>query len=120
MKGYMTGFELSKMRQDEDNVDYRALPAAVAQQVCKQVDKAFKAYFAECKEGLKPELPKYLDKVKGRNKLSFTKNSISMPNLENGIIKFYKLDITFKLPEYIDWESVQQIDIRNCLQITCA
>ena len=43
-----------------------------------------------------------------------------MPNLENGIIKFYKLDITFKLPEYIDWESVQQIDIRNCLQITCA
>ena len=111
MKGYMTGFELSKMLQDEDNVDYRALPAAAAQQVCKQVDKAFKAYFAACKEGLTPELPKYLDKVKGRNKLSFAKNGILKNNLKNGFITLVKLGITFKLPEYIDCESVQQIDI---------
>ena len=39
MKGYMNGFELSKMFQDEDNVDYRALPAAATQQVCKQLTK---------------------------------------------------------------------------------
>lgn len=111
LKGFLTDFELSKKLQDEDNSDYRALPSAVSQQVCKQVYLAYKSFFSLFKKGMKPKLPKYLDKEKGRNKLSFTKNAFSRSKLKLGIIKFIKLDCTFKLPEYIEPESVQQIDI---------
>lgn len=111
LKGFLTNFELSEKLQDEDNPDYRALPVAVSQQVCKQVYLAYKSFFSLFKKGLKPKLPKYLDKEKGRNKLSFTKNAFSQSKLKSGIIKFIKFDLTFKLPEYIKPESVQQIDI---------
>ena len=110
LKGFLTNFELSKKLQDEDNPDYRALPSAVSQQVCKQVYLAYKSFFSLFKKGLKPKLPKYLDKEKGRNKLSFPKNAISR-TIKNGVIKLTGLDCTFKLPEYIEPESVQQIDI---------
>ena len=111
LKGFLTDFELSKKLQDEDNPDYRALPSAVSQQVCKQVYLAYKSFFSLFEKGMKPKLPKYLDKEKGRNKLSFTKNAFSQSKLKSGIIKFIKFDCSFKLPEYIDPESVQQIDI---------
>ena len=111
LKGFLTNFELSKNLQDEDNPDYRALPSAVSQQVCKQVYLTYKSFFSLFKKGMKPKLPKYLDKEKGRNKLSFTKNAFSQTKLKSGIIKFIKFDCTFKLPEYIEPESVQQIDI---------
>lgn len=110
LKGFLTNFELSKKLQDEDNPDYRALPSAVSQQVCKQVYLAYKSFFSLFKKGMKPKLPKYLDKEKGRNRLSFTKNAISR-TIKNGVIKLTGLNCTFKLPEYIEPESVQQIDI---------
>lgn len=111
LKGFLTHFELSKKLQDEDNPDYRALPSAVSQQVCKQVYLTYKSFFSLFKKGMRPKLPKYLDKERGRNKLSFTKNAFSQPKLKSGVIKFIKFDCTFKLPEYIEPESVQQIDI---------
>ena len=43
LKGFLTNFELSKKLQDEDNPDYRALPSAVSQQVCKQVYLTYKS-----------------------------------------------------------------------------
>lgn len=110
LKGFLTNFELSKKLQDEDNPDYRALPSAVSQQVCKQVCLNYKSFFALYKKGLKARLPNYLDKTKGRNKLSFPKNTISR-SIKNGVIKLTGLKCTFKLPEYIDYNTVQQIDI---------
>lgn len=111
LKGFLTNFELSKKLQDEDNPDYRALPSAVSQQVCKQVYTNYKSFFALHKKGLKARIPKYLDKEKGRNKLSFTKNAFSQSKLKSGIIKLSGLDCTLKLPDYIDYKTVQQIDI---------
>lgn len=110
LKGFLTNFELSKKLQDEDNPDYRGLPVAVSQQVCKQVCLNYKSFFALYKKGLKARLPNYLDKTKGRNKLSFPKNAISR-SIKNGVIKLTGLKCTFKLPEYIDYNTVQQIDI---------
>lgn len=111
LKGFLTNFELSKKLQDENNPDYRALPSAVSQQVCKQVFLVYKSFFSLFKKGMKPKLPKYLDKEKGRNKLSFPKNVFSQSKIKLGIIKLSGLNCSFKLPEYIDPKSVQQIDI---------
>lgn len=111
IKGFLTNFELSKKLQDEDNPDYRALPSAVSQQVCKQVFLVYKSFFSLFKKGLKPKLPKYLDKEKGRNKLSFAKNAFSQSKIKLGIIKLSGLNCSFKLPEYIEPKTVQQIDI---------
>ena len=111
LKGFIDNFMLSKQLQDENNPDYRALPSAVSQQICKQVYSNYKSFFSLNKKGLKARIPRYLDKTKGRNKLSFPKNVISKPNLRNGIIKLTGLKCTFKLPDYIDYKTVQQIDI---------
>ena len=111
LKGFIDNFMLSKQLQDQNNPDYRALPVAVSQQVCKQVYLNYKSFFSLNKKGLKARIPGYLDKTKGRNKLSFTKNNISKPNIRKGIIKLTGLKCTFKLPEYIDYKTVQQIDI---------
>ncbi|HZR39812.1 MAG TPA: hypothetical protein VFB12_06840 [Ktedonobacteraceae bacterium] len=70
------------MKQQEA---YKALPAKVAQQVLKQLDEAWKSYFKACeayrenpsKFRGRPRLPKYKDKVKGRNLLVYTAQAIS-------------------------------------------
>ena len=110
LKGFIGNFELSKQLQDANNPDYRALPVAVSQQVCKQVYLAYKSFFALYKKGLKARIPKYLDKAKGRNRLSFPKNAISR-TIKNGVIKLTGLNCTFTLPDYIDYKTIQQIDI---------
>ena len=109
LKGFISNFELSKQLQDEDNPDYRALPAAVSQQVCKQVYLNYSSFFSLHKKGLKARIPKYLHKTEGRNRLSFPKNTISMSKLKTGIIKLTGIAHEFKLPEYIAPDSVQQI-----------
>ena len=111
MKGFISNFDLSKKLQDENNPDYRALPAAVSQQVCKQVYLNYISFFSLHKKGLKARIPKYLHKTEGRNRLSFAKNAISMSKLKLGIIKLTGIEHEFKLPKYIIPDSVQQIDI---------
>ena len=110
LKGIIHNFKLSKQLQDVNDPDYRALPAAVAQQVCKQVYEAFKSFFNKIKKGLSAEIPRYLHKIKGRNKISFTKNNISKQYL-NGILKLTGLNCIFKIPDYIDPKTIQQVDI---------
>lgn len=110
LKGFISNFDLSKQLQDADNPDYRALPATVSQQVCKQVCEAFISFFNKIKKGLSANIPKYLHKIKGRNKLSFTKNVISKKYLD-GILKLTGLNCTFKIPEYVDPKTIQQVDI---------
>ena len=69
---YLTYNELAKILSDSNNVDYRAMPyAQSAQQVLRQVDSQYKAFFASLKtkkmQGKKVRLPKYKDKKNGRN-----------------------------------------------------
>jgi putative transposase len=73
---------------------YKALPAKVAQQVLRLLDKNWKAF----REGLaawnedpskflgRPSLPKYKDKQKGRNVLVYTIQAISKKALKRGLI----------------------------------
>lgn len=74
--------DLDKLLQS--TAEYRALPAKVAQWVLKQVDAAWKSYFAAVTErhlhpdkfNGHPKLPKYLDK-QGHNLLVYTDQAIS-------------------------------------------
>jgi putative transposase len=112
MKSFLTFVELIKMLQDSNQVDYRALPAAVAQQVCIQVCNEFISFFKKLKNGDKTaRIPKYKDKVKGRNKLSYPKNAISTKELRNGYIKLTGINTKFKIPDGIDYKDIQRVDI---------
>ncbi len=102
---------------------YKALPAKVSQQVLKQLADVWKAYFEACKAYREnptkflghPCLPKYKDKVKGRNVLTYTMQAISggqtggKKTLQRGIIKPSKLLIEVKTQQ--DPKQIDQVRI---------
>lgn len=73
----------------KNQVDYKALPAKVSQQVLKLLDKNWKSFFEATKSYQKdpskflgkPKLPKYKDKINGRNILVYTIQAISKRSL---------------------------------------
>ncbi|HLZ81802.1 MAG TPA: transposase [Ktedonobacteraceae bacterium] len=85
---------------------YKALPAKVAQQVLKQVDKVWDGYIEAMKAWRRdpskftgrPSLPQYKNKSAGRNLLVYTIQAIGhgKKTLDRGLIKPSKLDITVK------------------------
>jgi IS605 OrfB family transposase len=101
---YLPYEEMDKrMKQHEA---YKALPAKVAQQVLRQLDKNWKSFF-EAREAYKenpskflgrPKLPKYKQKTEGRNILIYTDQAISRGKhgLKRGIIKPSMLAISVK------------------------
>jgi putative transposase len=74
---------------------YKALPAKVAQQVLRLLDKNWAGYFEACKAWNEdaskflghPKLPKYKDKQKGRSILVFTAQAVSKKGLKKGIVQ---------------------------------
>jgi putative transposase len=74
-------FELTGKLAKRFNVDYKALPAQTSQQIIKLLYKNWKSFFASVKEYRKnpskflgqPKLPKYKDKLNGRNIIIFSK-----------------------------------------------
>jgi putative transposase len=83
-KKILSGFDLAKKFAEENNPDYRALPAKVSQQICIQVGTAYKTFFAALKSykvtpskfKAPPKIPAYKDKAKGRNILVYTNQAI--------------------------------------------
>lgn len=73
--------------------DYRALPAKVAKYTQKLVDKNFKSFFALLKKKNqgkynKPiSIPKYLDKINGREVVQYEKGAINTRGLADNKIK---------------------------------
>jgi putative transposase len=86
------------------NVDYCALPRKVSQWVLRQVTQNWKSYFAALKaykrhpEKFKgrPRLPRFKEKITGRNLLTYTDQAISRKKalLEKGLLQLSQLDIT--------------------------
>jgi putative transposase len=83
---------------------YKALPAKVSQQILMILDKNWKSFFEAVKAYKtepskftgRPKLPKYKDKVKGRNILVYTIQAISSTQLQKGIIKLSGTEILIK------------------------
>ena len=111
MKGFISDFDLITEFRHTNNRDYRALPSAVAAQICIQAYNNYISFFNLNKKNPKARPPKYLDSKKGRFKLSYIKGAFSKSKLKKGIIKLSGLECAFKFPDYIDPDSVQQIDI---------
>ena len=87
---YLSYGKLAKKLSDSNNLDYRAMPyAQSAQQVLRQVDNQYKAFYASIKskkmQGKKVRLPKYKDKENGRNIFVYT-NQCTSTKVSNGII----------------------------------
>ena len=82
---YLSYNKLAKILSDSNNVDYRALPySQSAQQVLRQVDKQYKAFYTSIKskkmQGKKVRLPKYKDKENGRNIFVYTNQCAKVSN----------------------------------------
>jgi IS605 OrfB family transposase len=83
---------------------YKAMPAKVSQQILMILDKNWKSFFEAVKAYKvddskftgRPKLPKYKDKVKGRNILVYTIQAISSKLLKKGIIKLSGTNLSIK------------------------
>lgn len=89
---YMSYSELNAVSNELFPNDYQALPRKVSQQVQKLVDQNFKSFFNHLKvrqSGETIRIPNYLDKEKGRQVLTYTKQAISYNNrnVPNGYVK---------------------------------
>ncbi|MEG4503288.1 transposase [Microcoleus sp. F6_B4] len=100
--GYINYNEINRLMKSHQA--YKELPAKVSQQILMILEKNWQSFF----EGVKaykidptkftgrPKLPKYKDKVKGRNILVYTIQAISSKQLKKGIIKLSGTNILIK------------------------
>ena len=98
--------------------DYRALPAKVAKHTQKLVDKNFKSFFALLKKKNqgkydKPiSIPKYLDKINGREVVQYEKGAVNTKGLANDEIKLSGTNIVVKTK--ISQKTIQAVRIVPC------
>ena len=100
--GYINYNEMNRLMKSHEA--YKAMPAKVSQQILMLLDKNWKSFFEALKAYKKdaskftgrPKLPKYKDKVKGRNILVYTIQAISSRQLKSGIIKLSGTEISIK------------------------
>ncbi|MEP6515110.1 RNA-guided endonuclease InsQ/TnpB family protein [Microcoleus vaginatus] len=100
--GYLTYNKMASLMKSHPA--YQALPAKVSQQILMILDKNWQAFFEALKAYKnepkkftgRPKLPKYKDKVKGRNILVYTVQAISSKQLKKGIIKLSGTEISIK------------------------
>ena len=90
-KKYLSYIDINRKFALENNIDYRALPAQVAQQTMRMVDKNFKSFFESRKKGIKAKIPKYLDR-QGYFELIYTNQIFSN---KSRIVKLGKSNIQF-------------------------
>jgi putative transposase len=110
---YLNYNAINRKLIDSNQVDYRALPAKVANNVLIQLDTNFLSYFAALKAYKKdpslftgkPEPPKFKNKLKGRFTISYLTQSIFQGKLKQGILKLSGTNIEFKT------------DIQNIIQV---
>lgn len=104
--------------------DYVAMPRKVSQQIIYQVAQEFTSFWglfklwAKDKSKPKPNLPKYLDKTKGRANIIFTKQAVSKKDLAKGILTLSPFDKSHpisiplgKLNNKINYDTLQEVKV---------
>ncbi|MBZ0285439.1 MAG: transposase [Anaerolineae bacterium] len=107
-QGYLNYNAIEKRFKQRDLLPDQQLPLKVVQQVLKQVDHDWQAYFAALAEWKahaekfqgKPRLPKYKDKSKGRNVLVYTVQAISKKALTQGFIEPSGMPVRIKTGQH--------------------
>jgi len=109
---YLNYYRINKIFTEENNVDYRALPAKVSKYTQMLVDFAMKSFFALVKKKKKGEydkkvrLPRYLDKTKGRMTIHYERKALSFKK-RKGFIHLSKTEIYVKLPEDLNEDDIK-------------
>ena len=121
---YLNYNKINKIFKEENNIDYRALPAKVSKYTQTFVDFAMKSFFALIKKKKKGEydkkvrLPKYLDKTKGRMTAHYERGALSFKK-RKGYIHLSKTEIFVKLPEDLNENDIKFVRIvPGCGKIT--
>lgn len=113
---YLSNFSIAKDFAKEDQADYRALPAKVSKYTLQLVDQNMKSFFALLKKKKANEydkpvhLPKYLDKITGRQVVHYHKQALSFK--KDGFVKLSKSDIEFKTK--VSKSDIQYLQIVPC------
>lgn len=102
--------------------DYIKLPSRIAQHTIFQVAQEFQSFwgllkaYSKDKSKQKPNIPRYLDKTKGRTNVIFTKTAISSKDLKKGVLTLSPFDKSKKisiplgnLVNKIDINSIQEV-----------
>ena len=117
-KKYLPYACMCRLFHEQHQQDYYALPAKVAQQTLKMVDRNFKSFFkaltsykkTPSKFKAKPRIPKYLDKQKGRCILTYTSQAISKKSLDKtGCIKLSGLDM--EIPTKVSYKDLCEVRV---------
>jgi transposase, IS605 orfB family len=113
---YQSFFTTVKNFTKENQVDFRALPANVSRYTVLLVDQNMRAFFALLKKKkanqyTKPvRLPKYLDKINGRQVVHYNKQFLGFK--KDGFVKLSKSDIEFKTK--VPKSSIQYLKLVPC------
>lgn len=114
---------VKNFHQTKTSVDYKALPAKVANQTIKLVDKNFKSFFSLLKNGYTTaKIPKYLDKLEGRFITRYEKQSLSLGEFKKtGLLHLSKTNIKIQT-KVKDFKSIKEVRIipRNeyyCIEV---
>ena len=100
--------EVNRELHDENQVDYRALPANTSQETLKLVNQNYSSFFKSLQKGIKSaRIPGYLDKTKGRQIVVYNHMTLTNHLLEKGIIKLPKTNLQFKTKQ----KNIRQVRI---------
>ena len=97
---YMNYYAVNKLFTENKQVDYCALPRKVGKLVQQLVDKNFKSFFSLLKltksekHNKSINIPKYLDKIKGRQVVTYTQQALSFKHC--GYVKLSGTNIEIK------------------------
>ena len=107
-KSFKNYYEVNKELHDENQVDYRALPANSSQETLKLVNQNYSSFFKSLQKHIKGvKIPRYLDKTKGRQIVVYNHMTLPSNLLEKGIIKLPKTNIQFKTKQ----KNIRQVRI---------
>ena len=96
-KSFKNYNEINRELHDENQVDYRALPANTSQETLKLVNQNYRSFFQSLKNQIKGvKIPKYLDIKTGRQVVVYNHMTLPSHLLEKGIIKLPKSNLQFK------------------------
>ena len=119
-KQYLSYCSIQKEFQNNNNPDYKALPAHASQQIMRMVDQNFKSFFAalkvysKCKTGFtgRPKIPGYLDKDGRFSIYCAFSNGISKKSLKkDGKIKIIGTSVELVKTKIKDINSIKQVRI---------
>ena len=100
--------EVNRELHDENQIDYRALPANTSQETLKLVNQNYSSFFKSLQKQIKGvKIPGYLDKTKGRQIVVYNHMTLPSHLLEKGIIKLPKTNIQFKTKQ----KNIRQVRI---------